>query len=107
MRAARETMPATGKKNPPFSPADVAMRFAVLAADSMTEPSMIMLVAIGEVRPDMADKLCFRGWRWGGWVSWGGYDALGGQSVGEGEFEYRTSIAGAFPNAPDDAPGKG
>lgn len=47
-------MPATGKKNPPFSPADVAMRLAVLAADSMTDPSMTMLGTTGAVRPDMA-----------------------------------------------------
>ena len=54
IRPARETIPATGKKNPPFSPADVAMRLAVLAADSMTDPSMIMLGTTGAVRPDMA-----------------------------------------------------
>ena len=54
MSPARETIPATGKKKPPFSPADVAMRLAVLAADSMTDPSMIMLGTIGVVRPDMA-----------------------------------------------------
>ena len=57
MSAARETIPTTGKKNPPFSPADVAMRLAVLAADSMTDPSTIMLgTAVGTVRPDMADE---------------------------------------------------
>lgn len=55
MSAAREAIPATGKKKPPFSPADVAMRLAVLTADSMTDPSTIMLGAIGVVRPDMAD----------------------------------------------------
>ncbi len=54
MSPARETIPATGKKNPPFSPADVAMRLAVLAADSMTDPSMIMLGTTGAERPDMA-----------------------------------------------------
>lgn len=54
MSAARETIPTTGKKNPPFSPDDVAMRLAVLAADSMTDPSMIMLGTTGAVRPDMA-----------------------------------------------------
>jgi hypothetical protein len=32
----------------------VAMRLAVLAADSMTDPSMIMLGTIGVERPDMA-----------------------------------------------------
>ena len=69
MSAARETIPATGKKKPPFSPEDVAMRLAVLAADSMTEPSMIMLGAIGAVRPDMAVR--FSEW-WRGWGSGGG-----------------------------------
>ena len=43
MRAAREPRPATGKKKPPFSALDVAMRLAVLTADSTTDPSITML----------------------------------------------------------------
>lgn len=54
MRAARETIPATGKKAPPLSPLEVAMRLAALAADSMTDPSTNMLGAVGAERPDMA-----------------------------------------------------
>ena len=45
-------MPATGKKAPPLSALVVAMRLAVLAADSMMDPSIIMLGAEAAVRPE-------------------------------------------------------
>jgi len=56
MRAAMEPSPATGKKKPPKSALDVATRLAVLTADSMTDPSTIMLGAIGVLRTE-ADGL--------------------------------------------------
>jgi len=57
MRAARERRPAAGKNMPPLSLAETAMRLAVLAADSRTEPSTNMLGAVVEVRPDMAVEI--------------------------------------------------
>ena len=54
MSAAREPRPTTGKKKPPLSPLDVAMRLALLTADSIMDASIIMLGADEAVRPDMA-----------------------------------------------------
>ena len=45
MRAARLTIPATGKKAPPLSPELVAIKLAVDAADSRTDPSIIIFGA--------------------------------------------------------------
>jgi len=61
MSAAREPRPTTGKKKPPLSPLDVAMRLALLTADSIMDASIIMLGADEAVRPDMA----FGWWRKG------------------------------------------
>lgn len=51
MSAARDTIPATGQKAPPKSPELVATMLDVEATDSMTDPSIIILGAWGEVRP--------------------------------------------------------
>jgi len=45
MRAARLTIPATGKKAPPFSAEFVAIKLAVDAADSKIDPSIIIFGA--------------------------------------------------------------
>lgn len=45
MRAAIDTIPATGQNAPPKSLLAVAMRLALVAADSMTDPSIIILGA--------------------------------------------------------------
>ena len=56
MRAAIETIPATGQNAPPKSLLEVAMRFALAAADSMTDPSIIILGAWGAaLRPKAED----------------------------------------------------
>lgn len=45
MRAARLTIPATGKKAPPLASELVAIKLAVDAADSRTDPSIIIFGA--------------------------------------------------------------
>ena len=63
MRPAREMMPTTGKKAPPLSPLLVAMRLALLAADSRMDPSIIMLGAVWAERVDAVDWVREqRGW---------------------------------------------
>ena len=47
MRAAMETIPATGQNAPPKSLLEVAMMLALLTADSITDPSIIILGAWG------------------------------------------------------------
>jgi hypothetical protein len=45
MRAARLIIPATGKKSPALSPELVAIKLAVDAAESRTDPSIIIFGA--------------------------------------------------------------
>ena len=45
-------MPATGKNRPALSELDVATRLTVLTADSMTDPSINILGAVGAVRAE-------------------------------------------------------
>ena len=49
-----ETIPATGQKAPPKSVLEVAMRLALVATDSMTDPSTIIFGAWGVARPEKA-----------------------------------------------------
>ena len=53
MSAAKLPIPATGKKNPPLSPPDVAIRLvACVTVDSIMDPSMI--ICCGATRVVMA-----------------------------------------------------
>ena len=57
MSAAKLPIPATGKKNPPLSPPDVAIRLvACVTVDSIMDPSMI--ICCGATRVVMALRLC-------------------------------------------------
>ena len=56
MRAARETMPATGQKAPPKSLLDVAIKLEVAETDSMTDPSTNIFGAWALERPLKASR---------------------------------------------------
>lgn len=78
MRAAIETIPATGQKAPPKSFDDVAMRLAFVTVDSMMDPSIIILGAWGtELRP---------------WAEWGEANKRGVVRSSDEGFESRKII---------------
>ena len=66
MRAARLTIPTTGKKAPPLSPELVAIKLAVDAADSRTDPSIIIFGASTvEARlKAVVEGAVKEGWKW-------------------------------------------